>query len=526
MAVQPIHYFPTGGLNREDNPEFIGDTQVQDSENFLFERKVAKTRPGLSQVSITGLSGNVVWAQCLVIPDNGQQVNVMFVMTITFPAWPVIATSKLFVVRFTDMASVEITGAGFTYLVGHRNAVSFNDSIFIGGIFEGLLCIDNHDIYVWVTGGVAPTYIIKGGLTKAYRYLAAFNTRLVGAHSTADYREVGWCASGDYDTWTGYGAGYTILVNLPSKILSIAQMANCLVLVTSPGGTMIFPTGTSDTVFRFESAWFSGVGGILNGNPGIITAVDGNTIYFVGDGDVYRWELGSLPVPIGRSIRRKFFKDRTDFHRLETVLSFLSGDSECRRLRYHICSTTHGSGLGPPSTVKNSIEHLVLDVEDGAWSRHTYSRALHTPFEFPEIDTAYNITKKASTFAFFDENSVLWKWNPDVACEMSSKIRSRTISLPPVDDAKVVRLLVKARDLGSCPSQVRLSSDLEGERVEIQADVDLGTEESTGKMKRTWVDVQSAGNDFEIEVECAPNTRTEISQISMKLEKEGDYRGA
>ncbi len=441
MASSYKTYRPSGGLNSEDPALALQESEVQACENFLFERSIALSRPGVSEKSPT-LTGNLFFGRSLDFSSS--------VKTILLTDSP-----KMYSLS-SAFAATEITGAGLA-LGSVGSAASVNGIVLVGDNTGGLIR--------WDTSGAVYTLLAAA----PYKYVTSHLSRAVAAHKlggSADPRSVAWSVAGDETDWTGFGSGATVLADAADEITGLAMARNTVVVVRSTGFHLGTPTGVSDPAFNWTLHSKEAVGCQY---PGTFSAY-GTLCFFVGRSDVHRFDLVSV-TPIGRNIRRE-------------LIGYLAGGAVYRGF----ISESYGSNarahyhLVPMSS--SILPHFAYDIEEGKWSRHGYEKPLNGGwYMLLGADSAPVLISKT--------DSKLELWDETLECEIAGYITGRILEVGPLtEDFKYNRCLLVHRNFSELECEVTVAADQGKVAVEESKVLKLSGD---SRWRRTWFDFRLTG---------------------------------
>ncbi len=474
--LNSLVYSPIGGVNLTDGEDVLGDQEVRDSSNFLYERGAARTRPGLNISAVTPSLGSIDFAKSLSLGVT--------------PMTYVIVGNKLY--KLVGSTATEITGSGITFGSSEfHNGTSVNGEILIANSTGGLVRWDP-------TGG---TYTILSNAK--YRYVTGHFSRALGAYDTTATngdKKVGWCVTGDIGDWTSIGSGSNTLSDCPDDITGLGNINNVVVIPRRTGIHLAFPTGYGSNPFRFE-AW----GRDGSGFPYPSTlCFHSNVLYGVGKDDVYTFDLANL-TPIGYKIRDELLQA---IHAGVTFRGFVSTLVGCSaRTRYHLVPNSH------------NWPHYCYDVDERKWSKHSYEASITGGFHFiPSYTT--------EGFAVFGSNFI-GRWDDSLPCETDSWLKSRTFALGDVDkDHRVVRLLLRYRDQGEGLANCRFAVTLNQERREEIQRVVVGSPSASNRWTRAWFNFRLEGQDGEFRVDIPAGQPFSTNLTAIQVVPGGEYRGS
>lgn len=489
MALKIYPYRPIGGVNVDDSEDSLGELEVQQSANILFERKRFFTRPAATLFSATNFTGNL---------DFGKSVRIDALLPQTFL---ISSNGKLYCLVF-ETSSTEITGPGTSF-----GAFNFHNSEAVNGI---IIIANNTGGFIrWDPTGFV--YTILDATHSNYRYVTSHLTRAVGAYkldAPVNSRKVGWSQSGDETAWTGGDSGSSELVDAPDDITGLTVLYNVLVVARKGSFHLGFPTYTSEPVYRFEMFGRQSCNGVQH--PSTLDTYD-NTMFYCSQSDVFTFDLRQVTA-IGRQIRRELFaylKEGVNYRGfvVKSVANTQMITDAPVRPQYHLV----------PMANSRAYPHFVYDIEEKIWSRHTY--------DFPVKGGYYAIVTEVLACPAVFSGAQSGFWTTDRPCETSAYLTSRSITLEAEEaDCIVRRLLLKYRNYGmsniTTKVRARVGDTLE-ETTDSQA---IGTTVADQKLLRKWFNHAQAGQNFEITLNIPPS-RFEGTYLSMAYDISGEFKG-
>lgn len=407
---------PSGGVNLEQPSILIGDTQVQDSLNFLYENGTAITRPGL-ELKVQNIGHNSRYIRGYDL-DGAVPYGISLSDDDKIYRYP---------------TGIEITGAGVAFGSSqHHNSEVANGAILIGNNPGGII---RHVPLV----GFAYTVIADA----PYRYVTGHLSRAVGANrieaGSEEPREVGWSVTGDETDWTGVGSGSVNLSDRSDDITGIRVIDNVLVILCRHGFVLGYPTGSSQPPFSFRNTVRRGSGCPY---PSTVLEYD-NAVYFVGYRDVYAFTLQDGAVPIGTNIRKLLLRHIAEGINYQALIQEGTTESDLvhyePRYRYHLAPTNGGPGT----------PHFVYDLKEQTWSIHRYDISISAAFAFPLSGIAWTLG--------FAENEKVYEWVQDNTLEAGQEatLKSKTFMFPEASrDFKLNKLLLLWRMLKEGTSEL------------------------------------------------------------------------
>lgn len=511
MATDFLRWRPLAGLNREDSEDSLGEMEVRNGKNFLWEDDECKTRPGVASEAVSFSPGTPAIGGST--PTSFVYGNSIRVNDLPY-TFCIGANDKLYRVDYSAFftnsdasttninsvtpVAVEMTGTAITWgdPIFH-NSISFNGIVLIGNSTGGLIRWDPATSYYTI-------------ITDAkFRYITAHLSRAVGGYDTngsvlVGPRTVGYSKVGDETVWTGgFGAGTTLLADSNDEITGMDTLHNVVVVCRRMGFHLGFSTGDSTAPFRFEK-WSDNAPGVYFPST---KAVENNVLYFVGRDNTYTFDLNKVEA-IGGKIRKDLnaalIVGSTNYR------GFISraAKGSTFRTRYNIV----GLGAG--------LYHYAFDTENGTWSKHLYA---FTP------GSAWNriISNTSEGPHLTDTNATtphFYTWDSALACESAAFILSGTYQFGDMEkDYTVHRVIVRSRDNGAITPTLTLSAILNDAVVTSNVSPTTGTVGADGLWKREWYDVQLVGQEFTIQLDVTG--KYSVNLISEKVAEAGGFRG-
>ncbi len=487
----PIRYEMFGGVNSADAENQIGDNEVVDAVNFLFEREECFTRPGLSAPSALSISGNGVFAKSTRLNANGSLVTLL-----------ISSNGHLF--RLTPGYSVVDLGAITTGATDFHNIAAVNNVMLVGNTPNGLVRVDP------ATNGVTTIATAK------FRYVRSLLSRAVGAYdTTASFGsiKVGWTVAGDETTWTGAtnGSGSAILSDAPDEITGCETIKNVWVILRRGGIHLGYQTGLGFPAFRFEQYQRDGAGCNF---PSTVACED-NMIFFCSNDDVFTFDLQGGLQRIGGKIRYELFNYLDNGVLFRGFMSRSTSSTTLARrprLRYNLFPTQAG------------YTHFSYDLDEKKWSRHQYNAtSLNASSAFYYIQN-----NNFESPAIFDSAGNIYTWDNGLNCESAAYMLGKMFDVQPLEkDYRVNRILLKHRNMGETDGiTLGVSASLNNVRTWKTDVQNIGTQEADFAWMRTWFNIDSVGNDFQVRIDVPPNTPFSTNYLSMQLSEAGEYKGA
>lgn len=482
MATEYIDYKPIGGINQEDPEIALREEEVRDARNFLFERGIALTRPGLTSYTTASAGVKLV-----------RSFNFNTVKTIA------VIGNQIFSLDPVTLAATQITNGLQQLSFGNAEHVSVdvvNGVVLIGGQTGGIVRWDPAGTTFSVVNTVGYRYV-TGQISRA---VAAYD---VGGSALLGPRTVGWSRAGDETNWTGtFQAGTVTLADANDDITGIGNLRGTIVVARTGGFHLGHATGNSNPAFSWELHSKFAIGCKY---PSTWT-VYGTQAFFVGEEDVHTFNLVAVE-DIGRPIRRELL----GYLRLGILYrGFVSqGIGLNARDHYHLC----------PMTATEGLPHFLYDLEERKWSKHVYDGYL------PVTGWYQKLAGNASAPALMDASGAIRVWDEAVACEAESKLYSKKfiIGRPEQDFQSQRGLMV-----------YRAPADIENLEVVVTANVD--TSVKSGVMgvalkgdnfwRRAFMNHRIPGNLFTYDLTVPAGNALEINYLGFNMGKSGEMKNA
>lgn len=508
-SYQNVEWYPIGGLNTEDSARKLSLNEAAQSNNFLFQQKKIRTRPGITSGGASVAIGNAVPNFARGFTNAGVFTNL------------VISSNLLY-----QLPSVA-NGAGAAALTGP--APVFGAGLFHNAeLVNGVILIANNTtggMLRWdPTGGV---YTALAGVP--YRYVTGLLSRAVAAYdpttsAALGSRTVAWSVAGDETTWTGStnGSGLAVLSDIPDYITGLTTINNVLVICRAFGFHLGFETGIAFPAFRFQK--FS------NRGPGVfiprtlvsdqkVGSYSNNIIYFCGNDDVYSFDLVSVKSIGGKMRGAIIAAVNSGNYIFRGVLTRTIRNGTPRTL-YHL--------WGHPAVGGVAVVHFVYDTVDDVWSQHSYP-SLSANSQGAPWNGFDQTSSSAFGLSFFSTpaggNAQPYFWDDSVAIQDAASITSGTLQVGELTaDYTLERLLISALE-GTGGNTVSLiaSCDLAGTVNSVNANVVLP---SSTLWQRQFVDIgRLVGNGFQIQVSAGNGKSLTFDSILAILAREAQFRG-
>lgn len=499
MQTPSIPYQPIGGINNDDNPRTL-DTQVTDSYNFLFERGMCVSRPGLLSKGAASLIVNP-----LIFATLARESLITFVVDKNSNIYHVSTISPFFAL------SPAYTGPSLTGTVdtaGVMNAVPFLSLLLMGNNINGMIRI-------------VPSSLTYTQVTDApFRYFTTIYSRVVGAvkypvgnQGSQNRRTIGYSASGDETNWTTSDSGSLMLSDTSDDITGLGVMRNVLVIFRQSGIHLGYVTGSAIPVFNIQN-WNKIGAGVFY--PDSLVVRD-NVAFFCSYDDVWMFDLQNL-TPIGRPIRRDLFGYLQQGVRYRGVLSRGQSDNN-NRIRYILSPTP-----SPDGTLNFTGQYapiFVYDMLEDKWSKHLYQNVgTHMTSEFIDI----GVTK----FGIIDgnPNPTLYLWDANTPCESVASLTGKLVQIGEINkDYRVKRVLLSHRCKSPTTGTLNLSATL-NDQVNLGSNIQsLGTAAPDSRWERQIFNLDVTGQNFGVNLVMPSNTHIELDQFALLYSESGEFKG-
>ncbi len=488
---------PLGGLNAEDNLARLPDTQVSSSVNMLYQQLQAQSRPGLTAMEVTGVTGPISFVENVVC--NAVQYSIY-----------INQAGLLFYVA-SGIGTGPINGPGTTF-----GAVQFQNITSI----IGLIVFGNN------TGGIIlwdPTVLVNPYTIVAaakYRYIVGQQGRAIAAYDTSlplltGPRTFAWSKPGDLTTWTSTDgtAGSEAIAEINDEITGLGVLHNIGVIPHRNGIHLAYPTGNLPLPFNVQSF-------ILKGNgiwyPSTVAWSD-ELMIGVGEDNVYVFDLQSL-TPVGKSIRKELMTLLFSGVTYRGVITRY-GASFFPRYRYHLFPI---QSPGSP--------HFCYDIAEQTWSRHMYTDS---------ANWAWNLPSPASSglgdfgIAFVDNSNppIAKYWDTSVTCEQDASFTKYIGNLDALDtDYQVEDVIIHWQDFGTVDITITIVGTGSAGVTTTTATVTItGVNDNKWKrffLSRSSSSIRQVGNDFVATITYNHGANPFVmDQVTFLLVPQGDYRG-
>lgn len=498
MSVETLKstFTPLGGVNYEDNSARLPTTQVQAAVNRLFEEMKCKSRPGLNNTTITGVTGPISFVENVVC--NSVQYSIY-----------INQAGLLFYVA-SGIGTGPINGPGTTFgNVAFQNITSIIGKIVFGNNTGGII--------TWDPTVLANNYAVVA--SAPYRYIIGQQGRAIAAYDTSASlltgpRTFAWSKPGDLTIWTSTdgSAGNESLAEISGEITGLGVLHNIGVIPWRGGIHLAYPTGTLPLPYNVQSFILKGCGIWF---PATVAFTDEH-MFGVGEDDVYLFDLQTFQ-PIGKAIRKELLTNLYSGVLYRGVVTRYSA-SFYPRYRYH---------LFPINSAASA--HFVYDLSEQTWGRHTYTQS---------ANWAWNMPSPASSglgdfgIAFVDNSNppVAHYWDTSLSCEATGNIVRYVGNLDTLDtDYQIEDIILHWQDFGSITVTITIVGQGSQGPVNTTATLTItGTNDGAWKrafLSRSTSSIRQLGNDFVITLSFAAAQTSVIDQVTILATPQGDYRG-
>jgi hypothetical protein len=524
--------------------DVLNPGQVVDASNFLFERGVARTRPGVVRTRINGVSGVTILYGCYYLRVS---------KITTGPGVGILLNSDGSVYRFfagnsygapnTNLITTTVL-TGPAIIPNHLSNSVGIDSVSFNGII--IFTDGGASLYRWDPAGNAYTAIAG---VNGYCYLTTISSRVVAGYkggAGTNPLSIAWSASGDETNWTTLDSGNLVLQDASDAITGTGSINNVVVALRYTGIHLGTQTGVAPPVgpvFRFDPFVREGVGCYF---PGTAAFTD-DTGFFVGLSDVYMYDLQKI-TPIGRDIREKLFRylrqRLTDFNYDVSYIGFISIDSQDRpyydtssnkggvlpgrltehpRYRYHLVPAQNLQGNAFITAYPSGIQlpHFCYDPFEEKWSTHDYAFPIGSGFDIQGpvlVDTA----KGASAAT----QPAVYPWDDNIVQESGAWLLGAVHTIEELEmNYKISQALLKYRDYGDSQG-VKVTITVTRQDVSDGAsDVQIvGTPQATLKWMRQYFNFNVVGQLIQWRIDVDPNIQFETNYLSIRYTPAGEFK--
>lgn len=359
-----------GGVNTYIDPADISDSQVQVANNYRIAGDIIFPRFGSNDTPFVAQGGSPHTKPILQVTRFAR-----FDGTSIFTSFD---EDKIY--RRTSVSFDEVTGAGLTVSQRHRTLAA-NDRFFFASGTDPIQEIDFS----------TDTYADLGNASE-YKYICSFADRIVGANRYGATTppnnpiQVGWSGNLNYDEWSALvdpSAGNVALVEGQSdysdEITGLFGFASTMLITRQRSLWIATKRPVASLPFQFTAA-FPNVG--CDSPDSIAQTKNGITWYDYRSNQVYTYEIGGSPVPIGFAIRKSLGPLVTDNKALQ-------GSYDPRSNRYHLCV---------PSVTSNTSTVFVFDFETASWVTDTRYK-VYGVFPIDSIATGLVYANAVGTYA-------------------------------------------------------------------------------------------------------------------------------
>lgn len=509
-----LPYAPVGGVNTYDSEDNIGDTEVADARNLLFEGKQCFARPGLATIGsvINDTIGSVFY------------VGGPYLILINS------AGTKIYACALPNSVPNEfqVTGPAITLIGGFISVDYVNGVYLIAGNSGGLIRWDWFAGTVYTLIATAPFQFVAGHYSRA---VAAYNLTV---SSTIQGLDFDWSVPGDETVWTVApglvnGSGKAIINDANGTINSLSIVKNVVVISAGTGIHLAYATGNGASPYNIQK-WTSKIQVPIFGAPGAYAPkVFNNLLYYItANGDVCTFDLAQVQS-IGTKIQKTLLlaiQGRTVGNDVSTAFSLYDyaavATLQAMVPRFHIFVKNPGV-----------YWHFSYNILEGVWSIHEYDPAmalLHV-FSIPGISNLSFVGP-----AFYQNisptNNVYKYWSPGTACERAPYFKGKLfVAEKPEVDYTLNRVLVGTRDYGVQSTTVSVESRLGRQKNVAAVTRNTGSASNDGFWGREWFDMlqpgtgSATGQMFQATVTGAVGSKFACNYVGLRFSNAGDFRG-
>lgn len=507
-----IQYDIAAGLNKEDPEILLSEGQCSDAVNVVFENGVVRTRPGTTR-----------WTMILNDTSSAIELNrfdgIMFIDIATNPNFLIACNGKLYRMAASlplvyypgasisyELSGVQITGSAFTAAPLESTALGFVNGVCLACLSDG--------VRRWVPPTVSYTDVpdpTAGNLN--YKYVCAHLTRAIYARKVGsgalDPYSIIYSVAGDEADCSGAGSGTVVLSDAIGEICGLANVQGSIVVARLDGFHIGNPTGLSDPAFTWKLHSNNSVGP----RWGYDFCSDGRRCYFVGEDDVYTFDLIETK-PIGYAIRKELTKNLADGVRYRGFLSPRTYGNP--RLQYHLV----------PDRARGRA-HFVYDIDRDYWSRHSYGdEELNGGVYFrrtgliagPMILQRQDFPTLAPTYGLLLDKGA--------TCTIPAFVEGRSILVTHPDrETTVNRAMLIYRHSGPAPIEIIVSCDGVNSNQATSQDVSVALDPSA-KWSRKWIDVRVQGAFSSLRITLPYGGAIEVASIWLDVRDTGTTRNS
>lgn len=545
MAKQKIVQTFSSGWQGDINPIVLDLSAVQESRNFLFERGIMISRPGVKTQASVNITGTKYIDTIMTPAPVGlsQGPNIMASHDSASDGgvhlWRMTGTQANNAV-ITSPGEVALTLPAGTFLgCFYPQSVVFNQKTYVwsqrdaGGIGVCLLEVDNN------TNAVAkyavPPPQPGANLRRFSNVIITHLSRLflVDNGVYPNPPTVFWSKIGDGTVWTGhFTTGNAILQGASDGIVAGAVAKNMIVLGRPSGFNLGIPTGDASSPYDWKAVSHSGVG---VGHP-LSFVTYGDTIFFADSHDFYLYDLASLES-IGEGVSNTLFQ-LCDYYGLTIRAYIVNGYKFGRRPQLHVLptmvpSTYVDSGAPPtvPEISPSDVPHFVYDLNEKKWSQHKYDAAdadtcpldgwpqyyhsLHASSSYQPVNMhrpgLIRRTSGGATYMIWDDTTA--------QCESEMFFTTGIIDCgDPSAEWRIIHFMFEGRVSVDTTCTVSVSYTLKD--VQKTASFTFAIPHS-GFWKRIWVNYILVGNLFEFTFTFPGGREVQVKQIVFEVEASG-----
>lgn len=529
MAYSYLTQVFTDGMNQDMSPVAIDLSMeqstvklVQSATNFLFERGLAVTRPGLSTFSGPPTSLPTT-SDLLAVQSLNSLAHAQNSPTTSRMAIAIIGNGtacRLYTLEGNGSAGTileptEITGAGFNLPVPTAYACTaiVNGVIMIGGNFTGLVRVSPS----------ANTYTIVA--SSPYQYVTGHQARAVAAYDLSLLNgptKVAWSVQGDETNWTGVGSGSAFLADVTDSITGLKVVKGLVLVARSYGFHVGIPTGIFPAVYDWRKQDDLSIGVM---HPASLVVYK-NVLFFMSESGIHTYDLVNVE-DIGEGIHSELvgFIQQSGV----VVRGFISaGYKSDYQPTYNLIIDSQQSRTSSPDTI---FPHYMYNIRERKWTRHLYAAGAQAtawtamPFSI-SYRPSFALTHAPTTprMSLYTRKAgaapVPKFWNTNASTvESDATITTGMITLQnPTMDVGLNRLMLiynAAASAAGASITFTITSILNGVTSTTTTSI---TTYPAGGWDRRWINVRMTGNMFKVVIKLTAATLAKLELKALILE--------
>lgn len=548
MAKQKVIQTFSSGWSGDIDPIVLDLSAVKESRNFLFERGIMISRPGVKSVASSNITGTKYIDSIMTPSQIGLAQGPNIISTHDSAT-----DGGVHLWRMTGMQAnntviespgeIALTLPAGTHLgCFYAQAVVFNQKTYVwslrdaGGIGVCILEIDNN------TNAVAhyavPPPQPGGNLRRFSNVIITHLSRLflIDNGVYPNPATVYWSKIGDGTVWTGhFTAGNTILQEASDGVVAGGVAKNTIVLGRPSGFHLGVPTGDASNPYDWKAVSHAGVG---VGHP-LSFVTYGDTIFFADSHDIYMYDLASLES-IGEGVSNTIFQ-LCAYYGLTLRAYIVNGYKYGRRPQLHLLPTMSPStyvdgGSTPtlPTVNPKDIPHFVYDLNEKKWSQHKYDEADNDPYPLDGWPQYYHSLHLLSTYQPVNMHRpglirrksagaqyLIWdNVAAPLGCESVMYFTTGTIDCgDPSAEFRLVRFMFHGRVSSDTTCTVQVNYSLKDVLTTTSFTFSIT---HSGFFKRIWVNHVIIGNLFDFTFTFPASREVQIKQVIFEVEVPGE----